>query len=63
MYSLLHRPIRICGVVKDSGSKGGKPFWVIDDHNLSLQLVEESQVSLNDPETLKIWNSQIILTP
>jgi len=63
LYSLLHRPIRICGVVKDIGSKGGKPFWVDDNHNLSLQLVEESQVSLNDPETLKIWNSSNYFNP
>ena len=43
--------------------KEANPFWVIDDHNLSLQLVEESQVSLNDPETLKIWNSSNYFNP
>ena len=63
LYTLLHRPIRICGVVKDSGAKGGKPFWVEDGDKLSLQLVEESQVPLDDPEILNIWNSSIYFNP
>ena len=63
LYTLLHRPIRVCGVVEDSGAKGGKPFWVKDGDSLSLQLVEESQVPLDDPEILKIWNSSIYFNP
>ena len=63
LYTLLHRPIRVCGVVEDSGAKGGKPFWVQDGDSLSLQLVEESQVPLDDPEILKIWNSSTYFNP
>tara|TARA_B100001248_G_scaffold90706_1_gene67095 strand:- start:41174 stop:42610 length:1437 start_codon:yes stop_codon:yes gene_type:complete len=63
LYNLLHRPIRVCGVVEDSGAKGGKPFWVKDGDSLSLQLVEESQIPLDDPEILEIWNSSIYFNP
>ena len=63
LYNLLHRPIRVCGVVEDSGAKGGKPFWVKDGDNLSLQLVEESQIPLEDPEILEIWNSSTYFNP
>lgn len=53
LYGKLNRPMRICGMVKNEGEPGGGPFWVIDnDDNQSLQIVEASQMDLND-ETQK----------
>jgi nicotinamide riboside kinase len=46
---LLNRPIRVCGMVKNEGEPGGGPFWVRDiKGNLSLQIVESSQVDLQN---------------
>ena len=45
----LNRPIRVCGMVKNEGEPGGGPFWVRNAKgNLSLQIVESSQVDTND---------------
>ncbi|MBS3757266.1 MAG: DUF4301 family protein [Desulfobacterales bacterium] len=44
----LNRPLRVCGMVPNSGEPGGGPFWVKDrDGHLSIQIVETSQI---DPE-------------
>ena len=59
----LNRPLRVCGFVKDENSKGGKPFWVKDKNNASLQIVEESQVNLDDPREQKIWNQSDFFNP
>ena len=47
----LNRPIRVCGMVLNEGEPGGGPFWVENPATgeISLQIVESSQVDLNDP--------------
>ncbi|UFH36595.1 DUF4301 family protein [Flavobacterium acetivorans] len=51
----LNRPIRVCGMVKNEGEPGGGPFWVRnEDNTVSLQIVESSQVDLNDENQAKI---------
>jgi len=55
LFNKLNRPIRICGMVKNEGEPGGGPFWVIDDDdNESLQIVESSQMDLNDSNQKEI---------
>lgn len=50
LVELLDRPLRVCGMVRNSGEPGGGPFWVRgDDGRLSRQIVEASQVDRNDP--------------
>ena len=47
----LHRPMRVCGVVKNEGEPGGGPFWVTNRKGeTSLQIVESSQIDMNNPE-------------
>lgn len=47
--SKLNRPIRVCGMVKNEGEPGGGPFWVRSAlGNLSLQIVESSQIDLDN---------------
>lgn len=42
----LHRPVRVCGMVKNEGQPGGGPFWVKDKSGkISRQIVEKSQIS------------------
>lgn len=48
----LNRPIRVCGMVKNTGEPGGGPFWIQEtDGSLSLQILETAQIDLNDPES------------
>lgn len=45
LFKALNRPLRVCGVVPNTGEPGGGPFWVRHaDETTSLQIVETSQV-------------------
>ena len=44
----LNRPLRVCGMVPNSGEPGGGPFWVKDQMGVHLQIVEKAQVDLSD---------------
>lgn len=46
LKSLLNRPIRVCGMVKNEGQPGGGPFWIKSNGIISKQIVEKSQISL-----------------
>lgn len=48
----LNRPIRVCGMVKNTGEPGGGPFWVQEkDGTQSLQILETAQIDLNNTES------------
>ena len=50
LRSKLNRPIRVCGMVKNVGEPGGGPFLAYNsDGTVSLQILESSQIDLNDP--------------
>jgi hypothetical protein len=62
--SALNRPIRVCGMVINEGEAGGGPFWVKDEKNqVSLQIVETSQIDLNDDKQNNILNSATHFNP
>jgi hypothetical protein len=47
----LNRPMRVCGMVKNEGEPGGGPFWTKNSKNeISLQIVESSQINPNNPQ-------------
>lgn len=47
----LNRPIRVCGMVKNTGEPGGGPFLTMNpDGTLSPQILESSQINLSDVE-------------
>ena len=49
LKKFLDRPIRVCGVVPNTGDPGGGPFWVRHaDGSHSRQIVEQAQI---DPES------------
>jgi hypothetical protein len=49
LFKQLDRPLRICGMVINDGAPGGGPFWIKDkDGRVSLQIIETSQMDLND---------------
>lgn len=46
----LNRPIRVCGMVKNTGEPGGGPFLTVNqDGTVSTQILESSQINLKDP--------------
>ncbi|MCH8033062.1 MAG: DUF4301 family protein [Bacteroidetes bacterium] len=60
----LNRPIRICGMVKNERESGGAPFWVEDeDATVSLQIVEMTQIDLNNEEQKKILEGSTHFNP
>ena len=48
VISLLDRPLRVCGMVPNTGEPGGGPFWVEDEMGVQLQIVEKAQVDLSN---------------
>ena len=61
---LLDRPIRVCGMVKNEGEPGGGPFWVMNEKGeVSLQIVETSQVDLNNKKQLEILEESTHFNP
>jgi hypothetical protein len=63
LISKLNRPIRICGMVKNEGEPGGGPFWVNNNGQLSLQIVESSQVDFKNSEQKEIFNESTHFNP
>ncbi len=54
LRSILDRPIRVCGMVRNEGEPGGGPFWVgNDDGTRSLQIAESSQIAEKDLPLMK----------
>ncbi len=61
---ILNRPIRVAGMVKNEGEPGGGPFWVKSGTGtISLQIVESSQIDLNDPEKKSIVDRSTHFNP
>jgi hypothetical protein len=60
----LDRPLRVCGVVRNTGEPGGGPFWVRgENHGVTLQIVESAQVNANDPGQRDIFASATHFNP
>lgn len=64
LVSMLNRPIRVCGMVKNEGEPGGGPFWVTDHKgDKSLQIVESSQIDLKNSAQAAIVSSSTHFNP
>jgi hypothetical protein len=64
IQNILNRPIRVCGMVKNEGEPGGGPFWVKNKQGeISLQIVESSQIDLKNPEQKKIFGASTHFNP
>ncbi|MDD4671859.1 MAG: DUF4301 family protein [Bacteroidales bacterium] len=60
----LNRPIRVCGMVKNTGEPGGGPFWATNrDGSISLQIVETSQIDLSKPKEKAILEASTHFNP
>lgn len=60
----LNRPVRVCGMVKNVGEAGGGPFFAVnDDGTISLQILESSQIDLNNPQKRDLFNQGTHFNP
>ena len=64
LYGKLNRPMRICGMVKNEGEPGGGPYWVRNSNDeISLQIVESSQMNHNNEKQEAIFQSATHFNP
>lgn len=64
LFNKLHRPIRICGMVKNEGEPGGGPFWIRNtEGEISLQIVESSQIDLANSDQKEIFSKSTHFNP
>ena len=64
LMAVLNRPMRVCGMVKNSGEPGGGPFWVRNSQgHLSRQIVEGVQVDRTDPGQISILSQSSHFNP
>ncbi|NLL28741.1 MAG: DUF4301 family protein [Bacteroidales bacterium] len=64
LYDIFNRPIRVCGMVKNEGEPGGGPFFTQDEFgNISLQIVETSQIDMNDKVQYDIFKKSKYFNP
>jgi hypothetical protein len=64
LKTVLNRPIRVCGMVKNEGEPGGGPFWTRNSKGIeSLQIVESSQMDLNNSSQAEIVKNATHFNP
>ncbi len=59
----LNRPLRVCGMVPNTGEPGGGPFWIRNADGVSLQIIESAQIDLSDPVQKKIASEATHFNP
>lgn len=64
LHNKLNRPMRVCGMVENTGEPGGGPFWVLEeDGSLSLQIAETAQLNLEDENQNRLFKSSTHFNP
>jgi len=64
LLSKLDRPVRICGMVKNTGEPGGGPFWVFDeDGTEAIQIGETAQIDLSNPSQAEMLKNSTHFSP
>jgi hypothetical protein len=64
LIAKLNRPIRVCGMVKNAGEPGGGPFLTVNaDGTVSPQILESSQIDMNNPADKEIMMQSTHFNP
>ncbi|MEM8901439.1 MAG: DUF4301 family protein, partial [Bacteroidota bacterium] len=50
----LNRPIRVCGIIRTEEATGGGPFWIEEEGEASLQVIETAQINTENTEQAEI---------
>jgi hypothetical protein len=62
--ALLDRPLRVCGMVPNTGEPGGGPFFVVDAQGaVSRQIVESAQIDLANPDQASVFRRATHFNP
>jgi len=60
----LHRPLRICGMVKNEGEPGGGPFWITNQQGeTSIEIIESAQVNTGNAHQVQIFKGGTHFNP
>ena len=60
----LHRPMRVCGMVRNVGEPGGGPFLAYNpDGTISLQILESSQIDMGDENARSMFENGTHFNP
>lgn len=63
LLAWLDRPVRVAGMVPNTGEPGGGPFWVRGEQGLSAQIVESAQVDLQSPSQSAVFHAATHFNP
>lgn len=64
LEAFFNRPLRVCGMVPNTGEPGGGPFWTRDSKGiLSPQIIESAEVHFKDKKQERIWKSSTHFNP
>lgn len=64
LHKKLNRPMRVCAMVKNVGEPGGGPFLAYNqDGTISLQILESSQIDMNDPQAVSTFRNGTHFNP
>ena len=64
LLEALDRPLRVCGMVRNTGEPGGGPFWVRDrDGSVRRQIVETSEIDPRDVGQREVLSSATHFNP
>lgn len=64
LFQKLNRPLRVCGMVPNTGEPGGGPFWVKEpDGSETLQIAETAQIDLDDPSKKALLQASTHFNP
>ena len=62
--SKLNRPLRVCGMVRNTGEPGGGPFLAVnEDGTISPQILESSQIDMRDPVKKTLFEQSTHFNP
>lgn len=64
LHDALNCPLRVCGVVRNTGDPGGGPFWVRGrDDSVTPQIVEQAQIQLDVSEQADVFRNSTHFNP
>lgn len=64
LVEALDRPLRVCGMVRNTGEPGGGPFWVRGrDGRTTRQIVESAQVDMDDETQRAVFKASTHFNP
>ena len=64
LHKKLNRPMRVCGMVKNVGEPGGGPFLAYNqDGTVSLQILESSQIDMNNAAAKSMFENGTHFNP